>query len=207
MGLTKQLGKLHCWRELKLSTKALHYCVPVKSNFALILCEGKIGKGENKMDIKHSYMLVSLCLFQHMFSPYARFPPERKIVAIVSCPCGHTSLCILISFFWKPDCFKAERNKYVPFATKILEGTSAAPLKSNRALALKASWCSFGRIPVAWLFQLRLGNGFALKVDCGTQVSVKCKESSVASAFSSVCLCLMYRVFVLSSRKCFTSAL
>lgn len=30
------------------------------------------------MNVKNSYMLVSLCLFQPMFSPYARFPPERN---------------------------------------------------------------------------------------------------------------------------------
>lgn len=97
--------------------------------------------------------------------------------AHLSCPCGHTSLCILTSFFWKPDCFKVERNRYVPFAMKILEGTIAAPLNSHRALAVKVSWCSLSRIPLAWLFQLRLGSGFMLKVDCGTQCEWSVKKA------------------------------
>lgn len=110
VAVTKKLGKLYCWREMMLNTKALHYCVPVKSNFALILCVwGKIGKGE-----------------------------------------------------------KAERNRYFPFPMKI-ECTIAPSLNSSRALAVKASWCSFSRVPVAWYFELTLGNGFMLKVDCGTQ--------------------------------------
>lgn len=95
---------------------------------------------------------------------------------MVSCPCGYTSVYILTSLFWKSDCFKAERSRCFPFAMKILEdiiAASPASLNSNRALAVKASWCSFSRIPVAWLLELRLRNGFILKVDCGTQ----CEES------------------------------
>lgn len=57
MAIIKQLGKFYCWRELMLSTKAMHCCVPVRSSFALILCDTK---GEKKMDVKHSYIFVSL---------------------------------------------------------------------------------------------------------------------------------------------------
>lgn len=106
VAVTKQLGKLYCWRELMLSTKTLHYCVPVKSSFALILCVW----GKN----------------------------------------------------WQNREKAAERNRYFPFAMKILKGTIAASRNSNRALAEKASWCSFSKIPVAWLFQLRLDNSFIL---------------------------------------------
>lgn len=55
VAVTKQLGKLYCWRELMLSTKALHCCVSVKSNFTLILCVwGKNWqRGEKKINVKH----------------------------------------------------------------------------------------------------------------------------------------------------------
>lgn len=138
----------------------------------------KLAKGREENKCKTLIpACFSVCLFQHKFSPYARFPPERKMVCMrslssslsTSCPCGHTSLYILTSLFWKPDCFKAEINSCFPFAMKILEGTIAASFNSNRALAVKASWCSFSRIPVEWLFEFRLGNGFTLRVDCGTQ--------------------------------------
>lgn len=43
-----------------LSTKAMHCCVPVRSSFALILCDTK---GEKKMDVKNSYIFVSLSAY------------------------------------------------------------------------------------------------------------------------------------------------
>lgn len=85
VAVTKQLGKLYCWSELMLSTKALHYCVPVKSNFALILCVwGKNWqrRGEENGCKTFIHACFSVCLFQHLFSPYARFPPERKTVCM-----------------------------------------------------------------------------------------------------------------------------
>lgn len=120
------------------------------------------------MNVKCSYLLVSLSAYFIISFLLMQDFHLRGRQPIISCPCGHTSLHILTSLFWKPNCFKAEISRYFPFAMKILEGTTAASHTSSRALAVKASWCSF-RIPVAWHFQFRLGNGFILKGDCGTQ--------------------------------------
>lgn len=87
VAVTKQLGKLYCWRELMLSTKALHNSVPVKSNFALknVCLRENLAKDREENGCKTFIpVFFSVCLFQHKFSPYARFPPERKTVCMHS---------------------------------------------------------------------------------------------------------------------------
>lgn len=123
------------------------------------------------MDIKHSYIFVSLsAYFNICFLLMQDFHLRGRQLSLWVYLCVHFNKLVLEAYF------KAERSRCFPFAMKILEGTiaaSPASLNSNRTLAVKASWCLFSRIPVAWLLELRLGDSFILKVDCGTQ----CEES------------------------------